>query len=83
MSMMRMSPETEAAMSIMSAYYNAQVELLQAVAPAIESMAIAVKRAEVRVKMKHKRPRLRKSTRITQPMRRYVRQNPDLKWLLP
>ena len=70
-------------MDILSAYYNKQVELLQSVMPAIESMGRAVHRAEVRVKMKNKRPKLRKSTKITQPLRRYTRENPDMKWLLP
>lgn len=70
-------------MDILSTYYNKQVELLQAFIPAIESMGRAVHRAEVKVKMKHKRPKLRRSTKITQPLRRYTRENPEMRWLLP
>ncbi|WNO27854.1 hypothetical protein SEA_HUWBERT_105 [Microbacterium phage Huwbert] len=74
------SPE----MTILSAWYNQQVETLTAVATAIEQMAIISHRVDVRVKFrKAGRPKLRKSLRITQPLRRYVRNNPDMKWLLP
>ncbi|AVR56974.1 hypothetical protein PBI_TRISCUIT_102 [Microbacterium phage Triscuit] len=74
------SPE----MTILSAWYNQQVEALTAVASAIEQIALISHRVDVRMKFRRAgRPKLRRSTRVTQPLRRYVRNNPDMKWLLP
>lgn len=70
-------------MDILGAWYNQQIELIEAAANAIQSLAIAVHRADVRTKMKNKRPRLRQSSKIVTPLRRYVRNNPDAKWIFP
>lgn len=59
---MTLTREEEAAFAIVGTYFNKQLELLTALAPAIEEIHVAVKRAEVKVKMAHKRPKMRTHT---------------------
>jgi hypothetical protein len=59
---MTLTREEEAAFAMVGTYFNKQLELLTAFAPALEEMHVVVKRAEVKVKMKHKRPHLRRTT---------------------
>ncbi|MEG2887228.1 MAG: hypothetical protein RR853_08895 [Aurantimicrobium sp.] len=69
--------------AILEAWFNQQIDTLTAVGGAIESMHRSVHRAEVRSKMKNKRPKLRWGNRATLRLRRYIRNNPDTKWIFP
>lgn len=45
--------------------------------------AIAIHRAEVRIKMKNKRPKLRRSNTAHFRLKQYTRNNPEMKWIYP
>lgn len=73
------SPECEAALEQMHSDREALDKSIQS----ISNLAHSIARAGRVIKMRHAgRPKLRKS-KIFNPMKRYTRENPDLKWLIP